>query len=177
MLVKKIYSGRVVHLNIESVTLPNGVQDNLEVVRHSGAAAVVPLYRDGRVVLIKQYRHAAGGTIVEVPAGRLEKGESPEACARRELSEETGLSAKRWHPLLSILTTPGFSDEEIHIYLARDLLVGEAHPEASESIEVVEMPLDRALEGILAGEIRDAKTIAALFAAAAFIQSEPSRDS
>ena len=122
MSVRSIYTGRIVELRLEDVTLPNGNEVTLEAVHHPGAAAVVAV--DGSdVVLIRQWRHAAGGYIWEVPAGTLARGEAPDVCARRELTEETGLVAADWTALGSILTTPGFCDERIHLFLARGLTV------------------------------------------------------
>lgn len=166
---RPIYDGRVVKLGLETVELPNGARFELEVIRHSGASAIVPLLEDGQVVLIRQYRHAAGGLLLEIPAGRLEPGEEPLHCAVRELREETGLSARNWHPLLPLLTTPGFTDELIHLFLARDLTAGPDAPEEDEWIERVTMPMTEALDRVVSGEIRDGKTIAGLFTAAAHI--------
>jgi len=145
----------------------------LEMVRHPGASAVVPLLDDPgepdpRVLLIRQFRHAADDFIWEVPAGRLDPGESPEACARRELAEETGMRARAVEPLTTIYTTPGFTDERIHLFLARDLARGAHGHEADEVItEIAWMPLPDVLAMIRRGEIVDGKTICALHLAAA----------
>ncbi|TAJ25726.1 MAG: NUDIX hydrolase, partial [Nitrospirae bacterium] len=117
-MTKNIYTGKVVTLNLETVTLPNGQSVELEIIRHPGAAAMVPMKNDGTVVLIKQYRHAAGGFIYEIPAGKLHPGEDPRDCAARELEEEIGYRAAKLELLFSIFTAPGFADEVIHIYLA-----------------------------------------------------------
>jgi ADP-ribose pyrophosphatase len=164
---ERIYDGKVVNLAIEEVTLPNGVTTKLEVMRHPGAAAAVPLHDDGSVTLLRQWRHAVGGWIWEVPAGKLDRpGEDPLACARRELAEEAGLAAVRWDKLGSIYTTPGFCDEIIHLYLARELSeVLRAH-EPDEVIEVHRIALTDALARIPTEEIRDTKTLAALQATA-----------
>ena len=164
---EEIYEGRVVNLAVEEVVLPNGATTRLEVMRHPGASAAVPLFPDGTVTILRQYRHAVGGWIWEVPAGKLDKpGEDPLECAQRELGEEAGLAAARWDKLGSIFTTPGFCDEIIHLYLARDLSeVPRAH-EADEVIEVHRMPLVDALGMIPREEIQDTKTIAALQATA-----------
>ena len=128
---RQVYRGRIVDLGIERVTLPNGVEVELEIIRHPGAAAVVAVDAEGRVTLIRQFRHAAGGYIWELPAGVLDHpGESPEACAGRELLEETGLRAARLTPLTTIFTTPGFTDERIHLFLAQDLERGGARARA-----------------------------------------------
>jgi ADP-ribose pyrophosphatase len=159
---REIYRGRVVNLGVETVTLPNGATVELEVIRHQGASAVVPLQEDGTVLLIRQYRHAAGGFIYEIPAGKLDPGENPLACAERELEEETGRRAGRLEHLLTFFTTPGFTDEIIHIYLATELVPGVQNLEHDEVLEVVEMPLEHALQRIADGTIRDGKTIIGL---------------
>jgi ADP-ribose pyrophosphatase len=162
-----IYEGRVVNLIVEDVRLPNGVTARLEFMRHPGAAAAVPLFDDGTIVILRQYRHAVGGFIWEVPAGKLDKpGEDPLACARRELAEEAGLAAARWDKLGSIFTTPGFCDEIIHLYLARDLSETSMRHERDEVIEIHRMKLTDALARIPTEEIRDTKTVAALQATA-----------
>jgi len=162
---KQIYRGRVVTLNLETTTLPNGVTIELEVIRHQGAAAAVPLTGDGNVLLIRQYRHAAGGYIYELPAGKIDPGEEPLACAAREVEEETGRRASSITPMLSFYTTPGFTDEVIHLFLATGLSPGTQNLERDEVLEVVEMPLEQAIHRIADGTIRDAKTIIGLQAA------------
>jgi ADP-ribose pyrophosphatase len=166
--VRHVYDGRIVHLRIERVALPNGQSVELEVIRHHGASAVAAVHADGQVVLIRQYRHAAGGYIWELPAGILhDASEAPAACAARELREETGLSAREWRPLGSIMTTPGFTDERIHLFLARGLEQGDHTRDHDEVIEEVRtVPLADALTMIRRGEIVDGKTIAGLYLAA-----------
>ena len=144
MTTREIYKGRVVDLRLEEVDLPNGQS----------------------VTLIRQFRHAAGGYIWEVPAGTLGPGEAPEACARRELREETGLIANAWTALGSILTTPGFCDERIHLFLARELADEVQSLDPDEVLTVTRVPMQRALEMVRSGEIDDAKSIAALHRAA-----------
>ena len=161
-MIKNIYTGKVVTLNIDRVTLPNGVTIDLEIVRHPGAAAVVPVKDDDTVVLIKQFRHAAGGFIYEIPAGKLHPGEDPQHCAVRELEEEVGYRAGTLELLSSIFTAPGFTDEVIHIYRATELSRGRQNLDRDEVLEVVEMSLQEALEMIHAGKIRDAKTMIGL---------------
>ncbi|THJ21100.1 MAG: NUDIX hydrolase [Nitrospira sp. CG24E] len=162
MLSKSIYTGRVITLNVDTVTLPNGFTVDLEVVRHPGAAAVVPLKDDGTVVLIRQFRQAAGGFIYEIPAGKLHPGEDPTVCAVRELEEEVGYRAGKLDLLSSIFTAPGFTDEVIHIYKATELTVGRQQLDRDEVLEVIEMPLLEAVRMIEAGTIRDAKSIVGL---------------
>ena len=162
MSIRNIYKGKVLTLNIDTVTLPNGMTIDLEMVRHPGASAVVPLKDDGTVVLIKQFRHAAGGFIYEIPAGKLHQGEDPKDCAARELEEEIGYKAGTLELLSSIFTAPGFTDEVIHIYRATGLTKGQQHLDRDEVLEVVELPLDDAVEMIRTGAIRDAKTMVGL---------------
>jgi len=161
-MTKNIYKGRVVTLNIDTVQLPNGVTVDLETIRHPGAAAVVPIKDDGTVVLIRQFRHAAGGFIYEIPAGKLNPGEDPLHCAARELEEEIGYRASTLSLLSSIFTAPGFVDEVIHVYKATGLTQGRQQLDRDEVLEVVEMPLREAMRKIEDGTIRDAKTIVGL---------------
>ncbi|MDE3017479.1 MAG: NUDIX hydrolase [Nitrospirota bacterium] len=161
-MTKNIYTGRVVTLNLDTVTLPNGATIELEIIRHPGAAAVVPMKDDGTVVLIRQFRHAAGGFIYEIPAGKLGPGENPLLCAAREMEEEIGYRAGSLDLLASIFTAPGFADEVIHIYLGTDLSPSKQQLEHDEVLEIVEMPLERALGLIQDGTIRDGKTIVGL---------------
>jgi ADP-ribose pyrophosphatase len=171
-MVRQIYRGRIVDLRVERVVLPNGASVELELMHHPGAAAVAAVDADGRVVLIRQYRYAGGGYLWEVPAGVLGAAESPAACAARELREEAGLEAGRLDALAAILTTPGFCDERIHLFLARDLrAVGHAH-EADEVIaEIARVPLAEALAMTARGEIVDGKTVCALHLAAMMLRS------
>jgi len=162
---RKIYRGRVVNLDVETVTLPNGATVELEIIRHPGAVAIVPLRDDGTVLLIRQYRHAAGGYIYEVPAGKLDPGEEPLHCAARELEEEIGHRASSLTHMLTFFTTPGFTDEVIHLFLATGLTSGTQNLDHDEVLEVVTMSLDEAIRRISDGTIRDAKTIIGLQAA------------
>ncbi|CBK40098.1 ADP-ribose pyrophosphatase [Nitrospira defluvii] len=161
-MVKPIYKGTVVTLNVDTVRLPNGHTIDLEVIRHPGASAVVPMKEDGTVVLIRQFRHAANGFIYEIPAGKLHPKEDPLDCAARELEEEIGYKAGRFELLSSIFTAPGFADEVIHIYLATGLTIGTQNLDQDEVLEVVEMPLREAISKIEDGTIRDGKTIVGL---------------
>lgn len=161
-MIRNIYTGKVVTLNIDTVRLPNGVTVDLETIRHPGAAAVVPIKNDGTVVLIRQFRHAAGGFIYEIPAGKLSPGEDPLNCAARELEEEVGYRASSFELLSSIFTAPGFADEVIHIYKATGLTKGRQHLDRDEVLEIVEMPLEEAIARIQDGTIRDGKSIVGL---------------
>ena len=161
----RVHDGRIVKLDVEEVHLPNGNVVTLEIVRHRGAAAVVPVDDEGRVVLIRQYRHATKGYLLEVPAGTLDPGEAPEACALREVEEETGLRAAQLDPLGFIWTTPGFTDERIWLYRATGLTPTAVAHESDEIITVERLPLDEAVRRALTGEITDAKSVCALLRA------------
>jgi ADP-ribose pyrophosphatase len=171
---RRVYTGRVVRLDVDTVRFPDGSTGQLELIRHPGAAAIVPCTsdppgQDPTILLIRQFRYAAGGPLWEIPAGTLDPGEEPEACARRELLEETGVTAARLERLTSIWTTPGFTNEVIHLYLATGLTTGEPSRERDEFIEVVPQPLSRVLALIRDGEIRDAKTVVAILYMAGFV--------
>jgi ADP-ribose pyrophosphatase len=145
----------------------------MEMVRHPGASAVVPFISDPagadpQVLLIRQYRYAAEGYLYEIPAGRLNAGEDPRDCAMRELKEETGCSAERMERLFTVYTTPGFTDERIHLFMATGLAAGETKHEADEFLELQPMLLSQALQMIESGEIQDAKTALGLLFAAGF---------
>jgi ADP-ribose pyrophosphatase len=169
VVVRHIYKGRIVDLRLETVTLPNQVTVTLEMIRHPGAAAIVPVHEDGSVTLVRQYRHAADGYIWEIPAGKLDAGEEPARCAARELKEEVGLEAGELLRLGVIFTAPGFCDERIHLFLARQLRPTAQQLDADEVLSVSRIPLPQALNMIGSGAIQDAKTIAGLHHAAAYL--------
>jgi ADP-ribose pyrophosphatase len=163
----RLYSGRIVNLDLDSVRFPDGSVGQLEILRHPGASAVVPFLdpprdADPRVVLIRQFRHAADGFIWEIPAGRLDDGETPEACAGRELEEETGMRARRLERLTTIFTTPGFTDERIHLFLAEGLESGAHHRETDEFMELHTIRWSEVLRLVERGEIVDGKTLVSL---------------
>lgn len=159
---RPIHDGRVVKLGIEKVLLPNGKITELEIIRHQGAAAVVPLDASGNVLLVRQYRHAAGGWLLEIPAGKLDPGETPEQCALRETEEEVGVKAGRLESLGPIWTTPGFTDERIWLFLATELEPGEQALEDGEALTIEKMRLSEAIALIDSGAISDSKSIVAL---------------
>jgi ADP-ribose pyrophosphatase len=165
---RTIYDGRIVKLGIESVHLPNGADIELEVIRHPGASAVVAVDDEQRVALIRQYRHAGGGYLWELPAGVLdEPGEPPEQCAARELKEETGFTARELTRLGYVLVSPGYTDERIHLFLAQGLTAGSTARGADEdNAELRRIPLREALDMVRRGEIIDGKTTVGLHLAA-----------
>lgn len=171
---KRIYSGRVIDVDLDTVRFPDGSTGDLEMIRHPGAAAVVPFASDPQgpdptILLIQQYRYATSGTLIEIPAGRLNLGEDPRVCAERELLEEVGVKAGRLERLSTIWTTPGFTDERIHLFWAADLTVDQHAREPDEFIEVTPKPLSEVLTLIRSGAICDAKTALAILLVAGFI--------
>lgn len=170
-----VHDGRIVKLSLDRVRFPDGSQGTLEMIRHPGASAVLPVVgsldeEDPEILLIHQYRYAAGGYIWEIPAGLPKGPDEPwEACARRELEEETGKRAGGLRELTRIYTTPGFTDETIHLFVATGLTEGERNLDDDEFVDVVRMPLSRALEMVRQGEIADGKSVATLLFAATFL--------
>lgn len=170
---RRLYDGRVISVDVDQVRFPDGSTGELEMVRHPGASAIVPFLSDPargdpQILLLRQYRYAAGGYLYEIPAGTLEPGEEPAACARRELKEETGCSAERIELMYTTFTTPGFTDEQIHTFIATGLTQGDATREADEFAELHTLTLSRALQMIQQGEIRDAKSALGILFAAGF---------
>lgn len=156
---REMFRGRVTHLSVDTVELPNGHRAELEILHHPGGAAVVALDAQQRVCLLHQYRHAVGGYIWELPAGRLEPGEPPRATAIRELAEEAGVAAGRLTPLGVSVSSPGVFTEKIHLFLATDLQTVPTAREAAEVFEVHWVPLEEAVKRCLEGDIDDAKTV------------------
>ena len=170
---RRAYAGKVINVDIDTVRFPNGKTGDLEMVRHPGASAVIPFLTDPhgddpQVLLIRQFRHAADGYIYEIPAGKLDGDEDPKVCAARELEEETGCTAGRIEHLVTFYTTPGFTDERIHAFMATELTRGETAQEQDEFMTLEPTPLSRALEMIQTGELNDAKSALALLYAAGF---------
>ena len=169
---REIFKGRVVDLSVDQVRMPNGKSTELEVIRHPGAAAMVPLTDSGEVLLVRQYRYATGGWLVEVPAGKLDEGEAPEVCAARELEEEVGMKPAEVLSLGWIWTTPGFTDERIWLYLCRGLSPAQQDLEDDEVLTVESRSLREAIEMVHRGEICDGKSVCALLRAEAYLRAE-----
>lgn len=163
---RTVYDGKIVQLNLEPAALPDGREADFEIVRHPGGAVIAAVDENKRICLIRQYRHAIDQWIWELPAGLLEAGEEPVVSAARELLEETGLTATNWESLGNMLSSPGFCDEYLHLFLATELQQGETQHEENEFIEVHWMPLEQAVTMALGGEIDDAKTVIGLLRAA-----------
>lgn len=171
-----IFQGKIIQVSVEKVTLPNGREVERELVRHPGAAAVVPLQENGDVVMVRQFRYAVGGYLYEVPAGKRSAGERPEDCAVRETEEEIGFRPDRLTHLTTIYTSPGFCDEEIHIFLGERLIPCPQKLGDDEILEVVQIPLDEAIRKIGDGTVRDGKSVVGLLSAYHLRRSAPGHD-
>ena len=169
-----IYDGKIIRVEKSRVSLPDGREAAREVVIHKGAAAIVPVDAQGMVTLVRQHRVALDTFTWEIPAGKLDSvSEDPLDCAKRELEEETGLRAANWRRLSHVITTPGFCTEQISIYLATELSQHEAHADQDEFLRLQKMPLDEAVNRVMAGEFRDAKTCLGLLMAARVLADQP----
>lgn len=160
-----IYRGKILNLRVDDVRVPNGGETIREVVEHPGAVVIVPLTADRQVLMVRQYRHAVGRDMLELPAGTLEEGELPEKAGPRELNEETGHTARRWELLNRFFSSPGILTEEMHVYLATDLEEGKLEPMEDEDLTLVPVPLGEAIDMVRSGEIVDAKSIIGLLLA------------
>lgn len=160
--MKTVYKGPVFSIESGTVREPGGVRARRDIIRHSGSVAVLPVHEDGRVMLIRQYRCAYEKILIELPAGRIDRGETPLSAAKRELREEVGLGARKWERLLRILPSPGFCDETVTIYRATGFFASAAEPDPDERIEIRDLPLSAALDLVATGKIEDGKTVVAL---------------
>jgi ADP-ribose pyrophosphatase len=170
---ERIWTGKVFNFDVDRIRYPNGNEADFAVVRHPGASAVIPYLSepsagDPQILLLRQYRYASSGYLYEIPAGRLDPGESPLQCARRELREETGCEAARMEEMCVMYMSPGYTDEKIHFFLAAGITRGEPAQEEDEFAEPVVLLLSRALAMIEQGEIQDAKTALAILFSAGF---------
>jgi len=169
---KQIYNGNIINVERLTVTLPNGKEATRDLVLHPGASVVIPIGNDGCIYMVRQYRKAIEKVSLELPAGKLDPGEDPEVCARRELKEETGLSAGIFKHLISIHTTPGFSNEVLHLYAAAELQEGDAHTDEDEFLTTEKVKIGDLINLILNHEITDAKTIIGIFLAEKILNGE-----
>jgi 8-oxo-dGTP pyrophosphatase MutT (NUDIX family) len=168
--VRHVFTGRVIEVNVERVQLPNGSIAELEIIRHPGGAAVVALDTDDRICLLRQFRHAVGGWIWELPAGKIDDREPPLDTARRELEEEAGMAAASWRPLGDYLSSPGVFTEVVHLFLATQLTPLPARLEEHEVIEVHWLPFTDVLRMADSGELRDGKSLVGVYRAAAHMR-------
>ena len=159
------YEGIIVNVELDQIELPGGNKAFREVVKHPGGVGILPVDSDGNAWCVRQYRYVHSQHLLEMPAGKLEWGEEPEACAVRELSEETGFTAGRLIPLGAILTSPGFSSETLYLYLALDLQAGESHPDENEFLDVLKVPFAQLVEQVMDGSLTDGKTVTAVLKA------------
>jgi ADP-ribose pyrophosphatase len=174
--VRNVYRGKVLKLNIERVKLPNGTVAELEIAHHPGGAVVVAVDANDRVCLLRQFRHAAGGWITELPAGKIDNREPPLECAQRELAEEAAVQARQWDSLGQFFSSPGVLTEVIHVFLARGLSPSEAAPEEHEVFETRWVPLTEAVAMAADGSLQDAKTFISLIWAQNRLQAEKHRE-
>ncbi len=172
MKSEKIYEGKVLNLRIDTVELPDKKYSKREIVEHPGAVAIAPITDDGHVILVKQYRKAIEKEILEIPAGKIEIGEDPKSCAIRELKEETGITAEKVELMFEYYTSPGFCDEKMYFFIAKDLVEGEAKPDTDEYIEVEKIKLEELVAKVNKGEIVDSKTIIGILTANRIINNE-----
>lgn len=169
---KTLFEGHIVTLKLDRAQLPNGSLASREVVEHPGGVTVLPLDAEGRVIMVRQYRYPLHNTLLELPAGKLEKGEDHRVCGIRELQEEVGITADEVIYLGGLYLSPGYSNEVLHLYLARGLHQGECHPDEDEFLEIERVPFDKLLDMVMRDEIHDAKTVAAVLKTKVFLERE-----
>lgn len=172
---RREFQGRLLKLDVDEVELPNGHRSVREVVRHPGGVCVLPLHDDGTVTVVRQFRYPYAQVVTELPAGKLEPGEDPFDAIRRELSEETGYTAREWHDMGLFYPTPGYTDERLHLYFARGLEAGAVHPDDDEFLEGERVSLDALVDQVLSGQLVDGKTIALILKVRAFLDREEKR--
>ena len=167
---KEVYKGKIFTVVEDTIRFDNGEEAKWDLVLHNGACAIVPLTSDGKVILVSQYRNAEDGKVLEIPAGKLEKGEDPLNCAYRELEEETGMKAAQLQKICEMYTAVGFSDEKLHLYLAADLEQGVQDLDEDEYVDILTYPIAEAIQMIYTGVIKDSKTIVGLLALEGFLK-------
>lgn len=172
MKTEKIYEGKILNLRIDTVELPDKKYSKREIVEHPGAVAIVPITKEGEIILVKQYRKAVEKELLEIPAGKLEIGEEPKETAERELKEETGFSSGKLEYITEFYTSPGFSDEKMYLFLAIELIEGLAEPEKDEYIEIIKLDLNSLIDKVLKGEIVDSKTIIGALIAKNYLENK-----
>lgn len=170
--IQQIYDGNIIKVEKQTVSLPDGKEATRDIILHPGASAVIPLNEKGELYMVTQYRKPIEKVSLEIPAGKLDKGEDPAVCARRELKEETGLEAGKMQHLVSVHSTPGFSNEVLHLYLAADLVEGDACADEGEFISSERIPVGKLVDMVLNHEITDAKTIIGVLLADKIIKGE-----
>lgn len=169
---RRAFDGRLLHLDVDTVRLPNGEQAVREVVRHPGGVCVLPLHDDGTVSVVEQFRYPYKEVVTELPAGKLEPGEDPDDAIRRELSEEAGLTAGEWHAMGVFYPTPGYTDEVLRLYFARQLSQGDCHPDDDEFLAPKRVPLRELVDQVMDGTLKDGKTIALVLKVQRFLEQE-----
>ncbi|MGB9791179.1 MAG: NUDIX domain-containing protein [Thermacetogeniaceae bacterium] len=161
---KDVFKGRIIKVRVDTVLLPDGNTATREVVEHPGAVVILAINDRDEIIMVRQYRHATGEVLLELPAGKRDPNENPLICAQRELEEETGYSAREWHIPFSFYTSPGFCNELLYFVVAKGLVKGESHPDGEEFLEVLKVPVEEARRMVASGEIKDAKTILGILA-------------
>ena len=162
---EELHHGKIINLFLERVQYVSGNEAVKEIVEHPGGSVILPVFDNGEILLVKQYRYPIRGDVIELPAGKLDAGEDPRVCAERELREETGYVARRWTHLTTLMTTPGFCDERLHIYMAEELSKspqGQSLEEGEQTITLLRLPMDEAVAMVERGEIADGKSIAGI---------------
>lgn len=169
---KRIYEGKVIKVRVDTVELPDKKYSKREIVEHPGAVAILPITNDGHVILVKQFRKPVESFLLEIPAGKIDSNESPEQCAIRELKEETGIIANKIEHLTEFYTSAGFSNEKMHLFIAKDLIFDKASPDVDEFLEIIKVDYNILLEMIRNGEINDCKTIIAVLTYETFLKNK-----
>jgi ADP-ribose pyrophosphatase len=169
---REVYKGGIISVNVLDVVLPDGKRAKRDVVRHPGASVIIPLSEDSELYMVRQFRKPIERETLELPAGKLDSGEDPKECAKRELKEETGLEAEEMKPLISLYSTPGFSDEILHMFVATGLKEGKACADEDEFISWEKIPVKKLVDMVLNHEVTDGKTIIGILLAEKIVKGE-----